>query len=55
MVESRLANPMRAHCSNLTETIVKSEHWMAQRKLLAVNAALSKWLATQFPALWPYA
>ncbi|MGK2915566.1 MAG: alpha/beta fold hydrolase, partial [Porticoccaceae bacterium] len=47
MVESRLANPMRAHCSNLTETIVKSEHWMAQRKPLAVNAALSKWLATQ--------
>ncbi len=51
-VESRLAEPMRAHCANLSETIVKSGHWMAQEKPLDVNAALAKWLAGQFPALW---
>ena len=51
--QSRLADPMRANCANLTETIVKSGHWMAQEKPLDVNAALAKWLAAQFPALWP--
>ncbi|MEQ1888245.1 MAG: alpha/beta hydrolase [Alphaproteobacteria bacterium] len=51
-VESRLAEPMRAHCPNLSETIVLSGHWMAQEKPLDVNAALAKWLAGQFPALW---
>ena len=54
-VESRLAEPMRAHCANLSETIVKSGHWMAQEKPLDVNAALAKWLAAQFLALWPTA
>lgn len=54
-VESRLAGPMREHCANLTETIVKSGHWMAQEKPLDVNAALAKWLAAQFPQLWPAA
>jgi pimeloyl-ACP methyl ester carboxylesterase len=52
-VESRLAEPMRANCANLTEAFVKSGHWMAQEKPLHVNAALAKWLAAQFPALWP--
>lgn len=54
-VESRLAEPMRAHCANLTETVVKSGHWMAQEKPLDVNAALTKWLSVQLPALWPTA
>lgn len=52
-VESRLADPMRANCSNLTEAVVKSGHWMAQEKPVDVNAALAKWLAAQFPDLWP--
>ena len=54
-VDSRLADPMRAHCANLTETTVQSGHWMAQEKPADVNAALAKWLAAQFPALWPRA
>ena len=49
---SRLAEPMRAHCDNLTENTVASGHWMAQEKPIEVNAALAKWLASQFPALW---
>jgi len=52
-VASRLADPMRRDCRNLTEVTVATGHWMAQEKPAAVNAALAKWLATQFPHLWP--
>jgi pimeloyl-ACP methyl ester carboxylesterase len=52
-VDSRLAEPMRANCANLTEATVASGHWMAQEKPLDLNAALAKWLAAEFPALWP--
>jgi pimeloyl-ACP methyl ester carboxylesterase len=44
---SRLAEPMRADCENLTEVVVQSGHWMAQEKPAAVNAAIAKWLVTQ--------
>ena len=42
---SRLPEPMRRDCANLTEVVVESGHWMAQENPLAVNAALAKWLA----------
>ncbi len=51
-IESRLAEPMRAHCNNLTEFVVQSGHWMAQERPAEVNAALAKWLAVQLPDLW---
>jgi pimeloyl-ACP methyl ester carboxylesterase len=51
-IDSRLAEPMRANCANLTEVTVPSGHWMAQEKPTHVNAALAKWLAVEFPALW---
>jgi len=51
-IDSRLAEPMRVHCANLTEVTIPSGHWMAQEKPIHVNAALAKWLALQFPALW---
>jgi pimeloyl-ACP methyl ester carboxylesterase len=51
-VASRLADPMRQDCRNLTEVIVPTGHWMAQEKPVAVNAAIAKWLAAQFPDLW---
>jgi pimeloyl-ACP methyl ester carboxylesterase len=51
-IESRLADPMRANCTDLTEVVIPSGHWMAQEKPIHVNAALAKWLALQFPALW---
>jgi len=50
---SRLAEPMRARCRNLTEVTIRSGHWMAQEKPLEVNAELVKWLATGVPAVWP--
>jgi pimeloyl-ACP methyl ester carboxylesterase len=50
---SRLAEPMRTDCSDLTEVTVPSGHWMAQERPLMVNAALVRWIATRFPQLWP--
>jgi pimeloyl-ACP methyl ester carboxylesterase len=52
-VGSRLAEPMRRDCRNLTEVVVPSGHWMAQEKPRAVNAALAKWLATRLSEAWP--
>ena len=49
---SRLAEPMRRDCSDLTEVVVKSGHWMAQEKPVEVNAALAKWLAVKLPGYW---
>jgi pimeloyl-ACP methyl ester carboxylesterase len=49
---SRLAEPMRADCEDLTEVVVQSGHWMAQEKPAAVNAAIARWLATRLPAFW---
>jgi pimeloyl-ACP methyl ester carboxylesterase len=50
---SRLAEPMRADCEDLTEVVVPSGHWMAQESPTVVNAALAKWLAIKLPAVWP--
>jgi len=49
---SRLAEPMRVHCRDLTEVTISSGHWMAQEKPVEVNAALAKWISSQFPMLW---
>jgi pimeloyl-ACP methyl ester carboxylesterase len=49
---SRLAEPMRAHCRNLTEVVVPSGHWMAQERPIEVNAALAKWIGSQLPTSW---
>jgi len=51
-MQSRLAEPMRADCADLTEVVVKSGHWMAQEQPVAVNAALAKWLAAKLPSYW---
>jgi soluble epoxide hydrolase/lipid-phosphate phosphatase len=51
-IDTNLAEPMREDCSNLTEATVRSGHWMAQEQPVAVNAALARWLAAQFPQLW---
>jgi pimeloyl-ACP methyl ester carboxylesterase len=49
---SRLAEPMRRDCRDLTEVVVKSGHWMAQERPADVNAALARWLAVKLPAYW---
>jgi pimeloyl-ACP methyl ester carboxylesterase len=53
-VDSRLPEPMRRYCRNLTERTVNSGHWMAQEKPADVNNALVYWLATAVPAAWPH-
>jgi pimeloyl-ACP methyl ester carboxylesterase len=52
-VDTRIAEPMRENCRDLTEATVASGHWMAQEKPMEVNAALARWLAVKFPQLWP--
>ena len=52
-INSELAAPMRERCSNLTEKVVYSGHWMAQERPSDVNAALFGWLASLNPELWP--
>jgi pimeloyl-ACP methyl ester carboxylesterase len=49
---SRLPEPMRRDCSDLTEVVVKSGHWMAQEKPVDVNVAIAKWLAAKLPDYW---
>jgi pimeloyl-ACP methyl ester carboxylesterase len=51
-VHSRLAEPMRRDCADLTEVVVKSGHWMAQEKPVDVNMALARWLVTKLPDYW---
>lgn len=53
-VVSRLAEPMRHYCPNLTEAVVPSGHWMAQEKPAHVNAALAKWCAAHFADIWGF-
>jgi pimeloyl-ACP methyl ester carboxylesterase len=50
---SRLAEPMRTYCRQLTEETIRSGHWLAQEKPVEVNAAFVKWLATTVPDVWP--
>lgn len=50
---SRLAEPMRERCADLTESVIDSGHWMAQERPCEVNAALARWLATRVATHWP--
>lgn len=52
-VHSRLAEPMRKYCRNLSEEVIRAGHWVAQEKPLEVNAALVKWLAGSVAGVWP--
>jgi len=52
-MSSRLAEPMRRDCADLTEVVVRSGHWMAQEKPVDMNGALAKWLATRLADYWP--
>ncbi|PPQ27970.1 alpha/beta fold hydrolase [Rhodopila globiformis] len=51
-IDSRLAEPMRRCCADLTEVVVPSGHWMAQEQPMAVNAALARFLAVKLPGAW---
>jgi pimeloyl-ACP methyl ester carboxylesterase len=51
-VDSRLADPMRSACADLTESVIDTGHWMAQEKPVCVNSAIARWLASCLSALW---
>jgi soluble epoxide hydrolase / lipid-phosphate phosphatase len=50
---SRLAEPMRQVCTNLTEVTVEAGHFLACEKPAEVNAALLRFIAQQVPTEWP--
>ncbi|MCC6437807.1 MAG: alpha/beta hydrolase [Acidimicrobiales bacterium] len=54
-INSRLAEPMRELCGDLTEAVLDTGHWMAQERPAEVNAELARWLATKVPSVWPVA
>ena len=43
-VDSRLAEPMRSDCTDLTERVLETGHWMAQEQPAQVSAAIAAWL-----------
>ena len=51
-VDSRLAEPMRESCADLTEIVLPTGHWMAQERPELVNAGLARWLGCKFPDHW---
>jgi len=51
-LDSKLADPVRAHCPQLEKVVVESGHWMAREKSLEVNSALARWLAVSVPNVW---
>ncbi len=50
---SRLSEPMRKHCRNLTECSIDAGHWIVMERPQEVNAAIARWLSTKLPRWWP--
>ncbi|KAI0438277.1 putative epoxide hydrolase [Xylaria telfairii] len=50
---SRLAEPMRQVCSNLTEVTVEAGHFAQYEKPGEINAALFRFLIEELPTEWP--
>jgi pimeloyl-ACP methyl ester carboxylesterase len=44
-VDSRMAEPMRRDCTNLTERVLETGHWMPLEAPAQVNAAIAEWLS----------
>ncbi len=45
-LDSRLAEPMRRDCTDLTEQVLETGHWIAREQPGQVNAAIESWLST---------
>ncbi|KAF6816628.1 epoxide hydrolase [Colletotrichum sojae] len=50
---SRLADPMRERCDDLTEVSIKAGHWVALEAPEETNAAIVRWIATKLPTYFP--
>ena len=44
---SRLAEPMREDCADLSEVTIEAGHWLMLEQADAVNQAMSQWLAAK--------
>jgi len=44
-ISSELASPMRDYCTQLTEKVLPTGHWMAQEQPAEVNSTLQDWLS----------
>jgi soluble epoxide hydrolase/lipid-phosphate phosphatase len=51
-IESRLAEPMRDACPDLTEFSIDAGHWVAQERPTQTSAAIVQWLARKLPHLF---
>ncbi|KAI1175255.1 putative epoxide hydrolase [Nemania sp. FL0916] len=52
-ISSRLAEPMRRACSNLTEVTIEAGHFAHYEKPGEVNAALFRFIIEELPGEWP--
>jgi soluble epoxide hydrolase/lipid-phosphate phosphatase len=50
---SRLAEPQRKYCKDLTEASVDAGHWLPQEKPEEVNGILAKWIVESCKQAWP--
>lgn len=50
---SRLSEPMRELCDDLTEVSIEAGHWVALEKPEQTNAAIVRWIATKVPTHFP--
>ncbi|TEA10708.1 Bifunctional epoxide hydrolase 2 [Colletotrichum sidae] len=50
---SRLSEPMRALCEDLTEVSIESGHWVPHEKPEETSAAIVRWIATKLPTYYP--
>jgi pimeloyl-ACP methyl ester carboxylesterase len=46
-VDSRMAEPMRRDCTDLTERVLQTGHWMPQEAPDQLNAAIETWLVAR--------
>ncbi|SMQ54626.1 unnamed protein product [Zymoseptoria tritici ST99CH_3D7] len=52
-VNSRLAEPQRKYCTNLTEASIDAGHWVPQEKPAEVNGIIARWIVESCKQSWP--
>ena len=52
-VNSRLMDPMKRLCKDLTKTSIDAGHWVQIEKPQETNAAIARWLVETLPDYWP--
>ena len=50
---SRLAEPQRRYCTNLTEVEIEAGHWVAEERPAETTAAITRWLVENCKQYWP--